>query len=315
MTPGPATTADQVLVDADVTGRTAVVTGASSGLGAETARALAAAGTHVVLAARDLEGTARVADEILSRHPGSSVRVARIDLSSLASVRDFVSEFWTTEARLDILANNAGVMGTPLSRTVEGFEMQLGVNHLAHFLLTNLVRPMLEVSGRARVVSVSSGGHNLSDIVWDDPNYRQREYDKWEAYGQSKTANALFALALDRRLVPFGGHAYSAHPGMVGTRLARYLEKGDFKSLMSRGASRQSTSGSGQSEARDRVPMKSVEAGAATTVWAVVAPLESSGGSYVEDCSIRSPAAWACDTDAAERLWGLSNALVGETFP
>jgi NAD(P)-dependent dehydrogenase (short-subunit alcohol dehydrogenase family) len=314
MTLGPATTADEVLADADLTGRTAVVTGASSGLGAETARALAAAGAHVVLAARDLDGNARVAAEILSRHPASSVRAAPMDLSSLRSVREFVSEFSTIEAQLDILVNNAGVMGTPLSRTVEGFEMQLGVNHLAHFLLTNLVRPMLEVSGRARVVNVSSGGHNLSDIVWDDPNYLHHEYDKWEAYGQSKTANALFALALDRRLAPFGGHAYSVHPGMVGTRLARYLEKGDFKSLMSRGGSRQTTTGAGQSEARERVPMKSVEAGAATTVWAVVASLESSGGSYLEDCSVGSPAAWASDLDAAERLWSLSDALVGETF-
>jgi NAD(P)-dependent dehydrogenase (short-subunit alcohol dehydrogenase family) len=315
MTLGVETTADEVVASFDLTGRTALVTGASSGLGAETARALAAAGAHVVLAARDGEATVSVVEEIVHRHPAASVRSAHLDLCSLGSVRSFVSELSANEGRLDILVNNAGVMGTPLSRTEEGFEMQLGVNHLAHFLLTNLVRPMLETSKAARVVNVSSGGHNLSDILWDDPNYRRREYDKWEAYGQSKTANVLFALALDSRLSPIGGHAYSVHPGMVGTRLARYLEKGDFRALMSRSRTQQDQPAAGQSKAQGSVPVRSVEVGAATSIWAVVAPLENSGGTYLEECSISSPAPWASDVAAAERLWALSNELMGENFP
>ncbi len=312
---GATITTDEVLAETDLTGRTVVVTGASSGLGAETARALAATGAHVVLAARNLGDTTRAAEGITARHPGSSLRSARLDLCSLDSVRDFADELSKIEAQLDILVNNAGVMGTPLNRTVEGYELHFGVNHLAHFLLTNLVMPMLEASGRARVVNVSSGGHNLSDILWDDPNYQRRDYDKWEAYGQSKTANALFALALDPRLSPIGGHAFAVHPGMVATNLARHLEKHDFKSLMSRGTSQQKMPEPGPAKPQRRVPMKSVEAGAATAVWAVIAPLEASGGSYLEDCSIGSPAAWASDVVAAERLWALSNDLLGEMFP
>ena len=229
---------------------------------------------------------------------GRSVRPARLDLCSLDSVREFAAELSTIEGRLDILVNNAGVMGTPMSRTAEGHEMQFGVNHLAHFLLTNLARPMLEASRRARIVTISSGGHRLSDVLWDDPNYLRRDYDKWEAYGQSKTPNALFALALDRRMSSFGGHAFAVHPGMVATNLARHLEKHDFKSLMSRGASSQKSATSASSEPAPRVPMKTVEAGAATAVWAIIAPLEAHGAACLEDCSIGTPATWAADVAA-----------------
>jgi NAD(P)-dependent dehydrogenase (short-subunit alcohol dehydrogenase family) len=207
--------------------------------------------------------------------------------------------------------NNAGVMAPPLSRTSEGFELQLGTNHLGHFLSTGLLSPALRQSGSARVVNLSSRGHLRSDIIWDDPHYRTRPYDKWEAYGQSKTANVLFTVELDRRLSDDGVRSFAVHPGVILTELSRHLDQQDIQDLMDR-----SPGG---------MTLKPVEAGAATSVWAATSPdLDGRGGLYLEDCQISDTVAgpegtvghapWALDPSSAARLWIWSEGEVGQSF-
>jgi NAD(P)-dependent dehydrogenase (short-subunit alcohol dehydrogenase family) len=302
------TTTDEVLADVDLTGRRAIVTGASTGLGLETARALAAAGAAVTLAARDQARVSAALDSIRERVPQAVVDCGTLDLTSLSSVRHFATWFRDQHDQLDILVNNAGVMATPFERTVDGFELQFGTNHLGHFLLTNLLTPLLLASAPSRIVNLSSGGHRSSDIIWDDPNYESRPYDKFEAYGQSKTANILFTVELDRRLRDHGVRAFAVHPGMIATELGRYMTRDDFKALSARAKS----SPSGGLPAR-----KSIEAGAATSVWAATAvDLHDRGGVYCEDCSISDQhAPWALDAESARRLWDLSESLVGQRFP
>ena len=301
------TTTDEVLAGVDLSGRVALVTGASAGLGAETARALAAAGAHVVLAVRNPERGERAAGAIRERVPGASLEIRVLDLASLASVRAFAKSFLESHDRLDLLVNNAGVMATPFGRTADGFELQLGTNHLGHFLLTGLLAPALLAAAPARVVNLSSGGHWGSDIVWDDPNYERRDYDKWAAYGQSKTANILFTVELDRRLGARGVHAYAVHPGMIITELGRHLSRDDIAELGARAKAR----------GTELPPYKPVEAGAATSVWAATSSeLEGTGGVYCEDCGVSAGhAPWALDPAGARRLWTLSEELVGEQLP
>jgi NAD(P)-dependent dehydrogenase (short-subunit alcohol dehydrogenase family) len=195
-------------------------------------------------------------------------------------------------------------MATPLGRTADGFELQLGTNHLGHFVLTNLLESALLASAPSgRVVNLSSAGHKASDIIWDDPNFEHTPYDPWIAYGQSKTANILFTVELERRLGDCGVHAYAVHPGMVATELGRYMTPETVAALRARAA--QSPSG--------RLPARrTVETGAATTVWAATAPeLAGAGGSYLADCARSDDVApWALDRDAARRLWELSERLV-----
>ncbi len=302
------TTTDEVLTGVDLSGRTAVVTGASAGLGRETARALAAAGAHVVLAVRDADGKGEAAaTTIRDQVPGASVEVGALDLTSLESVREFARWFLERHDRLDLLVNNAGVMATPFGRTVEGHELQFGTNHLGHFLLTNLLAPALLAAAPARVVNLSSAGHQGSDIVWDDVDYERRPYDKWEAYGQSKTANILFSVELDRRLASQGVHAYAVHPGMIVTELGRHLNRDDIKDLGERAKSRGTS-----------LPAyKSVESGAATSVWvATTAELADRGAVYCEDCHVSDVhAPWALNPESATRLWALSETMVGQEFP
>ena len=222
---GPETTTTEVLDGVDLSGKTAVVTGASAGLGAETARSLASVGAHVVMAVRDADKGRAAAAGIKEAVPDASLELGTVDLASLDSVRAFADWLLERHDRIDLLINNAGVMACPLGRTAEGFEMQLGTNHLGHFLLTTLVAPALLAAAPARVVNLSSRGHQRSDMQWDDPHYRERPYDKWEAYGQSKTANALFALQLDALARDVGVRAFSVHPGGIFTPLQRYLTK------------------------------------------------------------------------------------------
>ena len=312
--PGAETTTDDVLAGVLLDATTAVVTGASSGIGAETARALAAAGARLILAVRDVAAGTTVAQSIAERHPGTYLDVVALDLTDLASVRRAAVEIAALTDRVDLLINNAGVMGTGLHRTTDGFEMQFGTNHLGHFVFTNLLVPLLAAADAARVVNVSSAGHTLSDILWDDPNYLERAYDKWESYGQSKTANILFSVELDRRLAATGGHAFAVHPGMIGTNLARYLEPGDFKRLMNRPRT-ETVEGGASTPTSGPTAMKSIPAGAATSVWAATAPeLSAHGGAYLEDCHVGQAAAWATDAGSARRLWALSEELVGERF-
>jgi len=305
------TTAD-VLSGVDLSGVTAVVTGASSGIGWETARALAAAGARVVPTARTPEkATECVASlrEALDYDAGTRLDPGVVELTSLTSVRGFADELTSRYEQVHLLINNAGVMATPFERTSDGFELQLGTNHLGPFVLTNRLVPLLEAgaaAGAARIVNVSSAGHQASGIRWEDPNYERTPYDKWEAYGQSKTANILFAVELDRRLGGRGVHAFALHPGMIGTSLGRHLSRDDYAEL----SARASRSPSGGLPAR-----KSIEQGAATTLFAATSPeLAGQGGLYLSDCEVAEPAGWASDPDQASRLWALSEELVEERF-
>ena len=308
MTFGFESTTTEVLEGVDLHGRLAVVTGASTGIGLETARALAAVGAQVVLAARDEAKTVAAAARIRESVPDAVLEVRLLDLTSLDSVRGFAAGFLDAHDELHLLVNNAGVMYTPFGRTAEGFELQFGTNHVGHFLLTCLLAPALEAGAPSRVVNLCSGGHMGSDIVWDDPNYEQREYDKFGAYGQSKTANILFSVELERRLGSRGVHAYAVHPGMISTELGRYMTRDDMEQLMAR-AKRGPSGG--------MPPRKSIEQGAATTVWAATAPgLEEQGGTYLADCQVTDQhAPWARDPESARRLWALSEDLVGAQFP
>jgi NAD(P)-dependent dehydrogenase (short-subunit alcohol dehydrogenase family) len=260
------------------------------------------------MAGRAPDKLAAAAARVRSQVPGADVTTRPIDLASLASVRAFAEAWLAAHDRLHLLINNAGVMFAPYGHTIDGFETHFGTNHLGHFLLTNLLVPALLADPPARVVNLSSGGHAASDILWDDPNYRRRSFDKMEAYGQSKTANVLFALELDRRLAGRGVRAYSVHPGMiVTTDLGRTMTKDDYRGLKER--AKASPSGG--------LPAFKTEAqGAATTVWAATAPeLDAHGGAYLGDCAVAKPAPWAADPAAAVRLWTLSERLVGQEFP
>jgi NAD(P)-dependent dehydrogenase (short-subunit alcohol dehydrogenase family) len=301
------TTTDEVLEGVDLREKIAVVTGASTGLGLETARALASAGAQVVLAGRDPSRIEAAANTILEREPNAMLEQGALDLTSLDSVRAFAEWYGRSHDRLHLLINNAGVMYTPFEHTAEGFEMQFGTNHVGHFLLTCLLVPMLLADPPSRVVNLSSGGHMGSDIVWDDVNFERREYDKFAAYGQSKTANILFSVELDRRLASRGVHAYAVHPGMIATELGRSMTKDDFQALMDRAKS--SSSGG-------MPPYKTVEQGAATSVWAATAPeLDAQGGTYLADAEVTDQhAPWARDPESAKRLWALSEQMVGQTF-
>jgi len=308
---GAASTTSDVLEGIDLGNRVAIVTGASGGLGAETARALAEKGAQVTLAARDLPKTEAVADAI--RAEGGAVEVSELDLTSLASVRGFAEGFLDSHPELHILVNNAGIMACPLARTEQGWELQFATNHLGHFLLTGLLVPALRAGAPSRVVVVSSAAHLMSGVDFDDVHFERREYDKWVAYGQSKTANTLFASELDRRLRGSGVTVNALHPGVIMTELARNMTEDDMKDLLSR------------REAGATLEWKTVPAGAATSVWAASAPeLEGRGGLYLEDCAVAGPsgegkpgsgyAPHAFDAEAAQKLWEVSEKSVGECF-
>ena len=304
---GARRTTDEVLEGVDLSGKIALVTGASTGLGLETARALAGAGATVVLAARNAEKTEAALRGIASGVAGAKLERRTLDLTSLESVRAFAAGFLSRHDRLDLLINNAGVMATPFGRTVEGFELQFGTNHIGHFLLTCLLAPALLAAAPSRIVNLSSGGHVLSDVDFDDPNFERRAYDKWSAYGQSKTANILFTVELERRLGARGVHAFAVHPGMIATELGRHLTPEDYELLKAAASS----SGAG-----GLPPYKSIAAGAATTIYAATAhEIEGKGGTYLADCSVSDEhAVWALDPDSARKLWSLSEALVGREF-
>jgi NAD(P)-dependent dehydrogenase (short-subunit alcohol dehydrogenase family) len=278
-------TADEVLAGVDLRGTVAAVTGASSGLGLETARALAARGAEVALLVRD---PARCADAL--RAVGTGAALVRLDLASLDGVHAAAADLRERHPRLDLLVNNAGVMATPLGRTADGFELQLGTNHLGHFLLTALLAPALAPTGR--IVNVSSLGHAVAGMDFDDPHFLSRPYHPWVAYGQSKTANILFSLGLAER----GYLSYAVHPGKVATDLYRHV--GGAEQL---GASREAG-------------VKTVPQGAASVVWAATADGLPSG-SYVADRAIATPKHHATDPVAVTRLWTWSEEQVHETFP
>ena len=289
-----------------LTGKTCVITGASSGLGRESARALASAGAHVVLAARNPDALSEAQAWVQAEIPDAATTTVHLDLASLASVRSAAKAIQKIAPAIHVLMNNAGVMFTPFGRTADGFEMQFGTNYLGHFELTRLLIPQLLAAGGARVVILSSDGHLLSDVDYDDPNWQRRPYDKFAAYGASKTANILHMVELDRRLRDDGVRAYSVHPGVVATALARHMTRDDFAKLNDFAATRTATD--------IRRDFLTPEQGAATQVWAAVSPgLTGIGAVYLADCRVRDDVApYAVDEQHAARLWELSESLCSE---
>ncbi|BDH06359.1 MULTISPECIES: SDR family NAD(P)-dependent oxidoreductase [Streptomyces] len=303
---GADSTADEVLAGIDLTGRLAVVTGGYSGLGLETTRALTKAGAHVVVPARRPDA----AREALAGL--ENVEVDELDLGDLDSVRAFAERFLASGRTIDFLIDNAGIMACPETRVGPGWETQFATNHLGHFALVNRLWPALAAGDGARVVSVSSRGHHLSPIRWDDVQWTEG-YDKWQAYGQAKTANALFALHLDELGRDAGVRAFSLHPGGIMTPLQRHLPK---EEMVERGWIDE------QGNPLNPAGFKTPEQGAATQVWAATSPrLDGLGGLYLEDCDVAEPAPedgswggvkdWATDPEQAARLWALSAGLTG----
>jgi NAD(P)-dependent dehydrogenase (short-subunit alcohol dehydrogenase family) len=303
------TTADDIVAGLDLTGQRIVVTGGASGIGLETARSLAGAGTEVTLAVRDLAAGRQAAALLMGETGSKRVLVAPLDLADQTSVRSFVASW---HGPLDVLINNAGLMAAPLMRTLEGWEMQFATNHLGHFTLATGLRGALtaaaRASGQARVVSVSSSAHLGSGIVFDDIHFRVRPYDPWLAYAQSKTANVLLAVEGSRRWADDGITINALMPGAIRTGLQRYVSDSELDRM--RAATGSSAPG-----------WKTPQQGAATSVLLAVAPLlDGVGGKYFEDCNEALPnepgtrrgvAAHALDPEAAGRLWQVSADTVG----
>jgi NAD(P)-dependent dehydrogenase (short-subunit alcohol dehydrogenase family) len=302
----PTLTALEIVDGVDLTGKTCVVTGASAGLGRESARALAKAGAHVVLAARDRQALADADAWIRDDIPDAVTSRVELDLTSLVTVRAAAKAIGRIAPAIHVLMNNAGVMFTPFSRTTEGFEIQFGTNHLGHFELTRLLVSNLVAADGARIVILSSDGHRLSDVDFDDPNWEHREYDKFAAYGASKTANILHMVELDRRLRDHRIRAYSVHPGIVATSLARHMSRADFTTLK-----QFRPSDPAQEKVDVRRDFTIPEHGAATQVWAAVSDeLAAVGSVYLADCRIRDDVApYAVDEQHAAKLWDVSETL------
>lgn len=303
---GAETTAAQVVEGVDLTGRRAIVTGGSSGIGVETARALAAAGAEVTLAVRDPESGRRTAADIAATTGNDRILVERLDLSDRASVAGFVLG---RRGPLHILVNNAGVMACPETRTPEGWELQFATNHLGHFALTTGLHEALAEAGDARVVVVSSVGHINGEVVFEDINFDRRPYDPWEGYSQSKTANILFAVEASRRWADDGIKVNALNPGRIAsTNLARHIG-----SPVNAPASFEPGRSTG-------VSVKNIEQGAATSVLLAASPLvEGVTGRYFEDCNEAGPhepgirrgvAAYALDEQKAARLWQISGEML-----
>lgn len=306
------TTAIEVLGGRDLSGRHAIITGGYSGLGLETVRVLSKAGARVTVPARDL-ATAQAALQGIA-----GVDIAALDLLDPGSIDAFAGAWLATGAPLHMLVNSAGIMASPLQRDTRGYEAQFATNHLGHFQLTARLWPALRRANGARVVSVSSRGHVIAPVDLNDPNFVHRPYDKWHAYAQSKNANALFAVELDRRGAAHGVRAFSLHPGSILTPLTRHLDLDDLRRV---GALDEH----GQINPPPQSGFKTVEQGAATAVWcATSAQLDGHGGVYCEDCDIAALMAddamgagvrrSAVDPQLARRLWTLSEQMTGVAF-
>ena len=304
-------TTTDVLNGIDLSGKTALVTGASTGLGAETARALAACGADVTLVARSVNKLSKVAESI-QLETGRLPETATLELDKPATIRTFAADWLSRHGKLDILINNAGIMAPPLTRTAEGWESQFATNHLGHFLLTNLLSDVIKAAGKARIVNLSSAGHWYSTVDLDDPNFLNRDYEALQAYGQSKTANIWFAVELARRWADRGVTSFAVHPGGIQTELGRNLEPEVAKRF--------------EQLIEDYPDLwKTVPQGAATSCWAATSPdLNGKTGLYLEDCHISEPGGedmlnggyvpHAYDADGAKQLWTLSNDLLGTEF-
>ena len=314
---GANSTTDEVLEGVSLRGQRVLVTGASAGLGVETARALAAHGAWVVGAVRDMD-KARAATAVVREQAanGGGLELVELDLASLASVRACADALVAAGKPFDLVVANAGVMACPKGVTADGFETQFGTNHLGHFVLVNRIASLLKPG--SRVVSLSSAGHRFSDVDLDDPGFETTPYTEFGAYGRSKTANALFAVEFDRRHKDRGVRATAVHPGGIQTELGRHMTPEVTQQMIA-------SINAARPAGAPPFAFKSIPQGAATSVWAgVVAAAEEVGGRYCEDCHVAAitedPSArsgvraYALDAGHAKALWAKSEDMVGETF-
>jgi NAD(P)-dependent dehydrogenase (short-subunit alcohol dehydrogenase family) len=316
---GAESTTDFVLEGVSLSGRRVLVTGVSAGLGLETARALTAHGAEVVGAVRDLsKAKATTAGVRAAAANGGSLELIELDLASLESVRVCADTLIADDSGFDLVICNAGVAATPFGKTADGFETQFGINHLGHFVLVNRIAPLMKPG--ARLVNVSSAGHQVSDVDLDDPNFEHTPYNPWVGYGRSKTANILFAVEFDRRHKGNGICATAVHPGNIQTELGRYMTDEGQRELAEFMAQAARAPGG------KPIVYKSVPQGAATSIWAAaVAKADAVGGRYCEDCHVADVVdapgftnagvrPYALNPETAKALWAKSEELIGERF-
>lgn len=320
---GATSTTEDVLSGTNLRGKRILVTGVSAGLGVETARSLAAHGAKVVGAARDLEkakaATAMVQKDATAN--GGSLELIELDLANLKSVRACADGLLKKGEPFDVVIANAGVMATPFGHTADGFETQFGTNHLGHFVLVNRIARLIRTGGR--LINLSSAGHRFSNVDLSDPNFERTSYEPFVAYGRSKTANILFAVAFDKRHRDHGVRAAAVHPGGIQTELARHMDSGALQALV------ENMNQQLEKEGKGPFQWKTIPQGAATSVWAaVVAPADEVGGRYCENCHVghvvpdhialdlggEGVREYALDPNNAEALWKKSEELVGERF-
>jgi len=313
------TTAAEVIKGIDLKGKIAIVTGGNAGIGLETTKVLAAAGATVIVPARDLKKA------MVNLAGIANVELEEMDLIDPASIDAFAAKFMASARPLHLLINNAGIMWVPLQRDIRGIESQLATNYLGQFQLVSRLWPALKKAEGARVVNVSSYGHQMAPFDFDDPNFEHREYQTLQAYGQSKTASNLFALELDKLARKFKVSAYSLHPGSIhGTELARSADLELFKQMGF-------FDENGHIKPQIAASLKTIPQGAATTVWCATSPmLDHIGGVYCEDCDIaaldfgnfgkdnglgtRGVQPYSLDEQNAKKLWALSEKMIGITF-
>lgn len=320
---GASSTTDEVLAGVSLRGKRILVTGVSAGLGVETARALVAHGAQVVGAARDLAKAEAATGQVRADADsgGGGFELVALDLADLKSVRACADALVAAGKPFDIVIANAGVMATPFGHTADGFETQFGTNHLGHFVLVNRIASLISNGGR--LINLSSSGHRFSDVDLEDPNFERTPYVPFVAYGRSKTANILFAVAFDQRYRERGIRAAAVHPGAIQTELGRHMDVSEFQPMIDQMNQQLAAEG------KPPFQWKTIPQGAATSVWAgVVAPADEIGGRYCENCHVGNVVpddatisaisegvrGYALDPDNAESLWKKSEELVGERF-
>ena len=316
-------TTDDVLSGVNLKGKRILVTGVSAGLGVETARSLAAHGAHVVGAARDLNKAKTATEQVRNDAAanGGSLELVELDLANLKSVRACSDRLLAKAEPFDVVIANAGVMATPFGHTADGFETQFGTNHLGHFFLVNRIASLIPDGGR--LINLSSSGHRYSNVDLEDPSFEHTPYEPFVAYGRSKTANILFAVAFDKRHRDRGVRAAAVHPGGIQTELARYLDASRMQKIV------EQINQQLAAEGKPAFKFKTVPQGAATSVWAaVVAPADEIGSRYCENCHVgqivpdhvtitaisEGVRGYALDAENAEALWKKSEEMVGESF-
>ena len=305
--------ADKIVKEKDLSGKIAIVTGGYSGIGLETTRALVAIGAKVIIPAKRTEVAVQNLEGIVSKE-----NIVEMDLGNLNSVKKFTEDFKESFGKLDLLINNAGIMACPETRIGNGWESQFAVNHIGHFLLTKELMDTMAENDGARFVSLSSSAHSLTGILWDDIHFQNNSYDKWMAYGQSKTASSLIAIEFHRRMVDKGVSGFSVHPGGILTPLQRHLQKEEMVAL-----GWMDEDGSPSEMAKNF--FKTTSQGASTTLWCATSPsLNGIGGVFCEDCDIAKRkndvdeslqryfgvADWAVDTEEASKLWDVTEKML-----